>query len=282
MSSPLTAEHRAMVNGVWQSSVPVTDRGFQFGDGLFETLRLHEGTLPLLALHMKRLTKGASVLRLKVCEAEIERELQRFIAESGLSDAAIKILITRGGGGMGYRPSADCSPCRTILARAPSPQKATGLSLKVCQTPLGSNPNLAGIKTLSCLEYVVAAAELDDAYDSGLLVSQQGHMVEALHHNLYWVENNTVYTPELDLCGVQGVMQGYLVDTVFPKLGLTLQKVKAKPKRLMYADEVFVSNAVTGVVGVHTIDTLQWPIGPLTQQIQQALNECCPNAFHPR
>ncbi len=270
-----------MVNGVWQSSIPVTDRGFQFGDGLFETLLLHKGALPLLPLHMKRLTRGASVLRLTVNQADIELDLKRFVTESGLTDATLKILITREAG-KGYRPSAGSGVCRTILARAPSPQNVTGLSLKVCQTPLGCNPSLAGIKTLSCLEYVVAAAELGESYDSGLLVSQQGHMVEALHHNLYWVENNTVYTPELELCGVQGVMQDYLIDTVFPKLSLTLQKVKAKPKRLMYADEVFVSNAVVGVVGVHKIDTLQWPIGHLTQQIQQTLNECCSNAFPPR
>ena len=159
------------------------------------------------------------------------------------------------------------------------PAQSEGVKLQLCQTRLGLNTALAGMKHISRLEYVLAGLELNAQNCEGLLLDTSGHLVETLHHNFFWVENNTIRTPQLYAVGVHGVMRRVLLEKIIPDLGLSIEEVLVPVSRLMHADEVFITNAVNGVRPVHQLDQLAWVTGPITQRIMQALVAEFPSVY---
>lgn len=272
MPITFTPEQFTLVNGQWQNTIAVTDRGLSYGDGIFETLLYFNGSFPLFDFHLNRLKKSSDYLKLNLDVPFLTQCLTEFTDRLNSTPdlpthLIVKITITRGAGGRGYIPPEVASPTIIIQCRNKMLTEPGGAIMQLCASTLGMNKQIAGHKHLSRLEYVLAGAELKPNVSEGLLVSSEGHMVEALHHNIYWVENNTIYTPCLTQCGVNGVFKQYLLEKVFPTLAMSVEEVKVKPSRLVYADEMFISNAVNGVRSVASVDNLKINKGVITDKI---------------
>jgi 4-amino-4-deoxychorismate lyase len=241
------------INGRSGRSIDHRDRGFQYGDGVFETMRVRRRRVRLLDYHLDRLFEGCARLKIRVpLRSALRGELERRAALR--SDAVLKLIVTRGLGPRGYRPSGAESGTRVIslhpLARAATPRAAT---VRVCRTRLGMNPDLAGLKTLNRLESVLARGEWRDARVwEGLMRDVDGNLVCGTMSNFFIKRGSFLLTPMLDRCGVAGVMRRWVLAQA-GDLGLRALEGRLRWEELGEAEEVFMTNAVAGVVPVAVI-----------------------------
>jgi len=265
----------AWVDGQAADSLPLTDRGLAYGDGLFETLRLQQAQIPLWTRHLQRLQRGAERLRLPLDVQRLQQELQGFIAASGAGEGVIKLLVTRGSGQRGYAMPADAR-CRHLLQLSPLPvwpagHAQQGIELFPCRTRLARQPLLAGLKHLNRLEQVLARSEWTDArYAEGLLRDTRGEVIEGTLSNLFALIDGRWVTPDLRNCGVRGVMRDWLIDW----LQQQGQEVRQQPltlKQLAQADELFCCNSLFGIWPVRALGRHRWPVGAQTRRLQDAV-----------
>ncbi|MGE8458061.1 MAG: aminotransferase class IV, partial [Pseudomonas alloputida] len=137
-----------------------------------------------------------------------------------------------------------------------------------CQTRLGEQPLLAGLKHLNRLEQVLARAEWQDSeHAEGLMRDGQGRVIEGVYSNLFLVRNGVLLTADLSRCGVAGVMRAALLEQA-PLLGIAAHVCDLSFEALEQADEVFVCNSVYGIWPVCGVAALNWSPGPLTRKLQ--------------
>jgi 4-amino-4-deoxychorismate lyase len=264
------------VNGVTDGTIDHRDRGLQYGDGLFETMRVHRGTVRLLDHHLERLADGCKRLGIAVPGvARLRRELSRAAAPA--SDAVLKLIITRGVGRRGYRPTGDEKVTRIVslypLSRKLLDATATPARVRLCRTRLGANEALAGLKTLNRLESVLARAEWrDPRIWEGLMRDADGAIVCGTMSNLFIRTRSQLATPLLDRCGVAGVMRRWVLEQA-GALELQTCESRLRWEDVAGADEVFMTNAVAGVVPVAALLNGRTSVRPLHQRTAHELRD---------
>jgi 4-amino-4-deoxychorismate lyase len=241
------------VNGVAGGRVDHRDRGLQYGDGLFETMRVRRRSVRLLDYHLERLADGCERLNMMAPNAEaLRRELTRIAAQR--PDAVLKLIVTRGIGPRGYRPSGSEAGTRVIsihpLTRRARQATEAPARLRMCRTRLGMNPALAGLKTLNRLESVLARAEWsDERIWEGLMCDTEGSIVCGTMSNFFMRRGSVLMTPLLDRCGIAGVMRRWVLREA-AALKLRVVESRLQWEDLGGADEAFMTNAVAGIVPV--------------------------------
>jgi 4-amino-4-deoxychorismate lyase len=247
---------RAWINGIAGRHVGYLDRGLQYGDGLFETMRVQGGRIRLLEYHLDRLSHGCRRMSIDAPRASsLRRELVLRARPHG--DAVLKLILTRGPGARGYRPSGR-ERCTRILSVSAPPHAAASRSpqrVRICATPIGSNPALAGLKTLNRLESVMARSEwTDERIWEGLMRDVDGRLVCGTMSNLFVRRGSALTTPLLDRCGIAGVMRRWVLEQA-ASLGLHPREGRLNLEHLDDASEVFMTNAVAGIVSVKAIES---------------------------
>ena len=266
-----------LINGVSKKHIDIADRGFQYGDGLFETIEVRNGQAVFLARHLERLNLGCIQLNIPVPDAQLLRlEANELCRSVAANRAVLKIIITRGSGGRGYRPPDVIQPTR-VLGLYPYPDypelyPKQGIVARFCTTRLGLNPSLAGIKHLNRLEQVMARSEWNDpAIQEGLMLDVNGHIIEGTVTNLFYIKNHSLYTAKLDQSGVAGIMRR-IIMTLSAEHGLAVVEHEFTQDELLSADEVFVCNSIIGIWPIKQIATIRFSVGPITQSIQILLD----------
>jgi len=256
-----------LLNGEISSHLPVTDRGLHYGDGVFETMAVFNGTPRFWQYHIDRLNIGCESIGLpQVAQSVLLREVQTVSA--GHSECVVKVLITRGETGRGYAPPARPQSNRLVIS-FPFPGgldvvSRRGLNTRICDLRLGIQPRLAGIKHLNRLEQVMARAEwTDPTIDEGILLDREDHVISATAGNIFLVSNERLLTPRMDRCGVRGVMRHAVLQAFMP---VTEQR-RISLDMLPEADEVFMTNAVRGIVPIIRIGHWEYDIGPQTRKL---------------
>lgn len=260
-----------LINGESKEHIEISDRGFQYGDGLFETIEVRNGQPVFLERHLDRLNSGCRRLFIPPLDHEllsIEAKEQCKHSEQ----AVLKIIITRGSGGRGYRQPNVIQPTR-VLSLHPFPDypdayKEQGIVARFCHTRLGLNPVLAGIKHLNRLEQVLARAEWNDPeIQEGLMLDINDHVIEGTMTNLFYFKNNTLYTSLIELAGVAGIMRSIIIGLAsnhdIPLIEHTFTK-----DELLSADEIFICNSIIGIWPIKQIANTHFPVNLKTRQIQ--------------
>lgn len=261
-----------LIDGRADTVVALADRGLQYGDGVFETLAVRDGWPEFLDAHLTRLAAGCARLGLPAPDSTVLRaEIAQLCA--GRVRAVLKIMLTRGCGGRGYRPPQPCRPLRA-LSLHPWPADAVPLApvaVRWCAHPLSVNPRLAGLKHLNRLDQVLARAEWDDpAIGEGLMCLPGGRPVEATAANLFYVRDGCLRTPALTDAGIAGIVRDVLIGQA-RRLGIDTAETRPARAELLAADELFLCNSVYGVRPVSAIDERVWPApGPLTRRLGEA------------
>jgi len=253
------------------------DRGLLYGDGVFETIAIIKGKPQLLSHHFKRLEKACDRLSISVRLSLLEDELGLFMStccqDLKPDKAILKLIVTRGCGGRGYNPSTATEPVR-ILQWHDFPDyhetfSLQGVSVIFCKTPLAKNPVLAGIKHLNRLEQVLARGEWNNsAIQEGLMFDTDGNLVEGTMSNVFLVRQGALLTPELNQCGIEGVMREHII-ALAKKLGIACSSATISRAILEKADEVFLTNCVIGIWPVRKINQMTYPLGPVTRLLQK-------------
>ena len=244
------------INGRPASTIDHRDRGLQYGDGLFETMHVRSRAVRLLEYHLERLSDGCRRLKIEAPnEQRLRTEIER--AATLYSSAVLKLIVTRGLGPRGYRPSGSERSTRILTIAAPPHAKGRTpglpITMRICRMKLGTNQALAGLKTLNRLESVLARSEWRDSrIAEGLLRDANEHIVCGTMSNLFLRRGKLLVTPLLDRCGVAGVMRRWVLEQA-PALGLKVAIRRVSPGDLRSAEEIFMTNALTGPISVGEI-----------------------------
>ena len=266
------------IDGVASDDLPADDRGLQFGDGLFETVAVVDRAPRLLDAHLDRLDHGARSLGLPPPDRQTLRDEARTLSAQGAACGVLKIIWSAGSGGRGYARPDTPSP-RRILSFHPAPANPadhwhSGVIVALCQLRLARQPALARLKHLNRLEQVLARAEWagSDAAE-GLMLDQDGRVIEGTMSNLFAVDGGTVVTPVLDGAGVAGVMRGAIMERLTQQ-GMAVRERELTVDALSQCEEVFVCNSINGVWPVRELRQARtWPVGPVTRQLQAWIDE---------
>jgi 4-amino-4-deoxychorismate lyase len=274
------SEYLYFLNGEQAGAVSAKDRGLTYGHGLFETVRLVNGSLPLLRYHLSRIISGADRLGLVIDQLLLQQYIDQLLLASP-DNGIIKIIVTAGSEGRGYACGSSVH-LSYILQWFPfldhsSSYRRQGISLKYCEHRLPHSPALAGIKHLNRLDQVMARAEWQDNFPEGLMRDEQGDVIEGVSSNLFMFQDGWWLTPYLNQCGVAGVMRQYLIDELLPRSSFQIKEANISVDQLISADEVFVCNSVIGIWPVVTLEGRgRWSLGKNTLQIQENLYEALP------
>ena len=265
-------------NGQPVDSISISDRGFQYGDGIFETIAIRRGKPRLWNYHVDRLTRSCELLKLPVpSERELMKGVEDALAVSGVSPAyaIVKIIITAGTTERGYGRKEIAAP--TVLyggfISKPPPTDAyeNGVRTIICETQLARDSVFAGLKTLNRLEQVRARSEVvsDGAYE-GLTMDADGNIICGTMSNVFFVQKNKITTPPLDRCGVEGVMRRHVIETLNQQ-GIDVELRETGRSDLTDADGLFLTNSQFGLMPVAECNEHRWSIGSITRELMANL-----------
>ncbi|MCA1930717.1 aminodeoxychorismate lyase [Rheinheimera sp.] len=223
-----------------------TDRSFQYGDGLFTTIKVKDGKAMLWDLHLQRLVEGAKRLLIHSFDVdELTSQVQQAISAP---EQVVKVLISRGQSGRGYSPQGIESPCCYISTAALpdySGWQTQGIRLGIADFKLAQQPALAGLKHNNRLEQVLIKAELIKTdVDELVVLDQSGAVIEVSAANLMFSKDGIWFTPYLDQAGVSGVMRQHILDQ------RSVSEGKFYLNDLQQAEAILICNALMGVVPV--------------------------------
>ncbi|MCK5725267.1 MAG: aminodeoxychorismate lyase [Thiotrichaceae bacterium] len=264
-----------LVNGVEAESIPTSDRGLNYGDGVWETIVVSQRKPKLLAEHLARLQYGINVLKIKgysqqVLMADIDLLLGRYSKQ----DFILKIIVTRGSGGRGYSPEGCINPCLILSTHNmpiyPESYEQKGIKLDLCDTRLSINPQLAGFKHLNRLEQVMARSEVSTGFAEGIVRDTEDHVIEATMSNVFIVVNDqTVLTPELKHCGIEGIARAQVINKLVEwNIKVWVESVSLTD--LEQAKGLFLTNSVIRLWPVWEFQGTIYEIPRLVRKLQES------------
>ncbi len=274
----MTAMGNVVVNGETTDCISAYDRGLQYGDGLFETIAVLGGQPRNWNLHVERLRVGCE--RLRIPPPAPEQLFDDFL-KLPIDDRplVLKIVLSRGTGGRGYRPPDHPSPTR-VLTISPWPDhppayREQGVTVRLCELRLGCNPALAGLKHLNRLEQVLARGEWSDpGIAEGLMFDANGYLVEGTMSNVFVCADGEIRTPLLDGCGVAGIVRQRIIEQR-AAAGAAVIERRMTLADLLAADAVFLTNSLIGLWPVRRIllpeGGREYDSQPLAQRLRAEL-----------
>jgi len=247
------------INFVESDSIAVTDRGFSYGDGLFETLLLKDGKILTPHFHQERLLRGCQRLAIPYSLHQLQCAFD-FAEQRAPSQslACVKLIISRGSGGRGYMPPVEPN-LTTVIGILPAPDykplALKGVNIAVSDVKSSMNSSLSGLKHLNRLENVLAKQNLaqlnlnaEDIFEA-VLLDDNGYIVECIQSNIFWFKNETLFTPILNKSGVQGTLRA----SIFSLASYQINVGSFTLAELLDADEVFICNSLMSIVPVCSI-----------------------------
>ena len=259
-----------------EAVVPLNDRGFLLGDGLFETMRVIGGKPFRFAQHLERMTRGAEFLKIKCpfTPKELQKFAEQLIEQNKMPDAILRVTLTRGPGERGYLPADDSQPTVAMtLHPAPPPDGPVQWHLITSSFRIPAADPLASFKTTSKVLHVMARMEAaEKGADEALLVNTNGEVAETASGNIFWIYHDSVCTVPTGRGVLPGITRAVVLE-ICQALGLETNKCVIKPEALRHSEGIFVTQSALGIVPVAAFDGETVAPSPLVDQIAHAYNE---------
>ena len=262
-------------NGQPIETISTHDRALHYGDGFFTTLLVVDHWVLNWSAHWRRLNISAERLQFSRLDEsqllqQITQAVVQFDPDGGLTKV-VKLLVSRGVSGRGYAIPENATPLVLVqVSRAPVEVEITSqttkhlpvlnfsppmlLQLGVCKTQATVQSQLAGIKHLNRLDSVLAQTEVrQQQHQEGIMLNAFGHVVGGTQSNVFMVKGQTLITPKLHLSGVEGTTR-YQLSRLADAFGFVWQEAELSLEALLLADELFLSNAVRGIMPIQQVE----------------------------
>lgn len=263
-----------LINGKPRRRLPVTDRGLQYGDGLFETIAIVKGRPALWDQHIRRLQLGCERLLLPLPDRD-QLAHEALSLTEGVDRGVLKITYTAGEGQRGYSRPDPLRPIRILQClQAPAfPDDFwhSGIDIGYCALRLTGQGPICGIKHLGRIEQVLARREVDGrGLSEGLMLTESGEVVEGTATNLFAVKDGRLLTPPIVTAGVRGVMRDYMLELAVAA-GVEVEERALDPLALDAADELFLTNSLIGLWPVRSLERRRYSCGPVGRRLLSTL-----------
>ena len=258
-----------------QAVISVFDRGFLYGDGVFETMRVTRAAPFRWGQHWERLQRGANFLKLLLpFNVEALRSFaEELIERNQMPEGVLRLTVSRGAGPRGYSPQSADHPTVVMTLHAPPVldlKAPPRWHLITSSYRVAAGDPLLPFKTCNKLRQVLARAEADAAgADEALLLNSAGHIAEASAANLFWINDNVICTPPPS-CGLLPGVTRQAVLEVCDRRGWAWREVAAGPEVLVSAQGIFLTLSTWGLLAVATLDERALGQSPLTEELRQA------------
>ena len=255
-----------------EANISVFDRGFMYGDGVFETLRIYNGKPFLFDRHIGRLSHGLGSLFIgdKYSFSEYLEHTRELIEENNVTEGVLRIQATRGPGKRGYSTTGNYDPTVLIsLHEAPNvdPNNASPVKLATSIQVLSDHDPFSTLKTTNKLANIVALREAEKAgMDDALLTNHNGNITEASGSNVFWVKGNALFTPPVSSGCLSGITRGMILELAIT-MNLPTAQQDITPTQLGDAESVFLTNSVREIQPVIQIDGKSITISPLIAKL---------------
>ena len=247
-----------LVNGKSSSSISIFDRGFLYGDGIFETILVINKTLINWPLHLKRIRAGCSTLKFKKLNYDLLSE-HIIKATSNVDNCVLSVNITRGTAKKrGYNINVGEVNPNIILTTSnipdyPDTYTKTGIHTKFSKNTLSDNGQLSKIKHLNRLEQVLATSEISKKFPEIILCDKNHNIIEGTASNIFFIKKDTYYSPLIEDCGVEGAMKSFIIKAMKRnKIKLKIKKIKEK--EIGSYDGAFFCNSIRLVWNIKSVD----------------------------
>ncbi len=237
-----------------QALISISDRGFRYGDGLFETIHIAQTEPQQLHRHLKRLEEGLMSLKINFNIHLLPHLIRQLISQNNSQNGVLRIAISRGVGGRGYLPDVQSIPTcvMEILPMPPAPlPSATVWVSTIEKLSLKTLP--VHTKMMQGLNATLAAIEAQEkACDDALLLNANGYICEATGSNIFWQIGEQIFSPALECGLLPGIARERFCEYWNVTLGyFTLEDLKN-------ADSVMLCNAITGAREVTLLKPQNW------------------------
>jgi branched-chain amino acid aminotransferase len=245
-----------------EARVSLFDHGYLFGDSIFETLRSYDGVLFRLDAHLDRLLDSARYMKmtLPASRAELSDLCYRTLARSGLSEAYLRVTVSRGVGERGIDPERCLRPTLSIVAKEPPTYPADGYVAGIPTVVVGvrkvADEALSGrVKGGNFQNQILAKLELNQhGVIEGFLLNPQGFVVEGTVSNVFLVKHGALRTPS-GACGcLEGITRNVVMEIASRQLGIPVEAGFLTRYDLYTADECFLTNTLMEVLPVSRVD----------------------------
>ena len=244
--------------------VDANDRAFQYGDGLFETVRYDRGRIQFWPDHHQRLTQGMTALQLNPSDlftaASLHEQVHTLLRQNQLTDqpARIRIQVWRQTGGL-YTPTNRAANL-LITSRAGQPFAITERTRIGFFDAVRLSPSpVSAYKTGNALPYVLAGlSKQERALDDVVLLDTAGHLAECVASSLFWLSGGRLFTPSLATGCIDGILRRQ-ISRLAAELGIPMQEGLFRPDVLAGADMVFCGN-VMGIQWFRFIEGTDRPL----------------------
>lgn len=264
-----------------QARVPALDRGFLYGETLFETLRFDAQGIFWLARHLERIDLSAQRLRFNwpTAVSELPTCLRAVMAANGADEGVLRITLSRGSAARGLSPAGASNPS-LLITQSPLPNDLAQRwrsGYRLVRTPwCKPAPDMlpSWAKHGNYLNGILALRAAQEAgADDALLCTPEGLAAEATTSNLFFVIDGQLHTPDLTSGALPGILRGAVLECA-GALGLRTVQGPIDEAAWQRASEVFLTNAVRGLMPVATIDDHNYETpGNVTQQLATTLRQ---------
>ena len=253
--------------------VSVFDRGFVYGDALFEGMLVTRGRPFRWAEHMERLRRGMAFLQLTVSSPpdELLRHALILVKRNRMPECILRLSVTRGVTARGYSPKNAKHPAVVMtLHPAPVITKMPHWRVVTASFRLPANDPLTRFKTANKLPQVLARAEADAAgAQEAILLNTDGRLAEGTTSNLFWIKEGAVCTTALPDGALPGVTRGVVLG-LCSEMKISCKEKRAWPRELRQSDGAFLTMTSMGVVEIDSLDGRKLKRSPLVGKLWSA------------
>ena len=254
------------IDGKWlpkkNAKVSVFDHGFLYGDGVFEGIRAYHGHVFRLDEHLRRLERSARLISLKIpmSRARLASIVNQAVQKNKLTDAYIRLLVTRGTGDLGLDPRACPKPSIIVIAAKlrlfPAKCYEEGLRAIIAKTKRNLTEALdPSIKSMNYLNNIQAKIEaVRKNVPEAILLNVNGHVSECTGDNVFFVKGNTIVTPPVSAGVLVGITRGVVMEIIRKQTQFKITEKLFYPNELFSADEVFFTGTAAEIIPVARID----------------------------
>jgi branched-chain amino acid aminotransferase len=241
-------------------SISTGDRGFLYGDGIYETLRSYNGNPFKLSEHLERMRYSAKQLRIsfEYTNAEIDKWINELIEKNRCQDAYIRITLSRGAGGGRLQMDDNIDPTTMIQVKALTPYDRNlydeGMSLVVSDYRRSTSCPISRHKSTNLLKSIFLKEEANKkAAHETIILNTDGHVAECVVSNIFMVSSESIVTPSLDTNILPGITRKTVLD-ICRDSSIPVSEECFEIDRLVNSDEVFITNSLMEIMPVSKID----------------------------
>lgn len=265
------------------AKVSVFDRGFLYGEGLFETMRSYAGAVFMIDAHIDRLFRSLKLINIRpsYSKSSLKKAVYDTLRANLLADAYIRITVTKGDGGLGMSPERKTPANVVIMVKKfhEYPINIYSKGIKAISADIRQNEYspMAKMKSLNFLPYILARREaMRKGFSEAILLNTKGFVAECAAGNIFIVKKGKVITPSIDSGILTGITRGVVKRILKNDLGLIIRDRPVRYQELMGADEVFTTNSLVGIIAVTCVDSKtidNGSEGKITEAIRGLYNE---------